>query len=72
MNIGYWTNKEKKLYYKYILICQINNTNQFNWTKLATIIKTRTGKQIRSFHQKEYQKILKDSKLLFNLRYYES
>lgn len=69
MNSGHWTNQEKKKYYKYISFYKINNTNKLNYKILSFIIKTRTKIQIRSFHQKEYKKIVNDANLLYNLRY---
>jgi len=68
MNYGFWTNEENLIYYKYLSLYQINGVNKINYKDLSNIMKTRTPVQIRTHHQKEYKKILEDTKLLLKLR----
>lgn len=69
MNIGRWSNDENLIYYKYLSLYQINNnTNKLNYNDLSNIMKTRTYTQIRSHHQRQFEKILKDAELLLTLK----
>lgn len=64
MNYGRWNEEEKRLYEKYIL----KYKNMANPYKLISLhIKTRTIVQIRTHHQKEFQKKLNFASILLKL-----
>jgi hypothetical protein len=64
MNHGRWNEEEKKLYDEYIIKYQ-NMKQRFKLISLH--IPTRTAVQIRTHHQKEFQKKLKLALILLNL-----
>ena len=64
MNIGRWNKEEKRLYDKYILKYK-NVRNRYKL--IAGHIKTRTTVQIRTHHQKEFQKKLDIALILLML-----
>jgi len=68
MNYGKWNNSENMIYYKYLSLYKINHINKINYKELAKVLKTRSLRQIRSHHQKEYKKILNDAQLVFDLK----
>ena len=64
MNHGRWTEEEKKIYNKYILEYK-NTANPYKF--ISFHIKTRTVVQIRTHHQKEFQKKLNFASILLKL-----
>lgn len=64
MNIGRWNKEEKRLYDKYILKYK-NIRNRYKL--ISEHIKTRTAVQIRTHHQKEFQKKLEIALILIKL-----
>ena len=64
INHGKWDEEEKKLYDKYILKYK-NMKTPFKLISLH--ITTRTSIQIRTHHQKEFQKKLKIASILLKL-----
>lgn len=64
MNHGRWNEEEKRLYDKYIL--EYKNMKQ-RFKLISLHITTRTAVQIRTHHQKEFQKKLKLASILLKL-----
>lgn len=64
MNIGRWNKEEKRLYDKYIL--KYKNIRH-PYKLISGHIKTRTTVQIRTHHQKEFQKKLEIALILLML-----
>ena len=66
MNSGIWTKNEQKIYTQYIL--HIIN-KKISIQELSLIMKTRNISQIKSHHQKSYNKIKKISLILLQIKY---
>jgi hypothetical protein len=64
MNIGRWSEEERRLYDKYILKYK-NIKNRYKL--ISKHIKSRTTVQIRTHHQKEFQKKLNIALILLEL-----